>query len=174
MISSNILPWHPNNQRDGFTQHTALEGGQMRKLLVTAALLSTVTLPAAATDMPAKAPWRAPEAIVSDWSGFYVGVGAGYGWGREKFDNPAASLGNLFDTSTADVFGGAPVLVQPGFTIPGDLSQPFKQRGFVAGGFFGAQKQFGNWVLGIEADIYATGMKMSFSGNSSRLEDVTR
>jgi opacity protein-like surface antigen len=64
------------------------------------------------------------------------------------------------------------VLVQPGFTIPGDLSQPFKQRGFIAGGFFGAQKQFGNWVLGIEADIYATGLKSSFSGGSSRYEDI--
>jgi opacity protein-like surface antigen len=148
--------------------------GQMRKLLVTAALLSTVTLPAAAADMdmPAKAPWRSPEATVSDWSGFYVGVGAGYGWGREKFDNPAASLGNLFDTPPVTVFGSDPVLVQPGFTVPGDLSQPFKQRGFVAGGFFGAQKQFGNWVLGIEADIYATGIKGSFSGSSTRFNDI--
>ena len=146
----------------------------MRTLLVTAALLSSVTLPAAAADMdmPAKAPWRAPEAIISDWSGFYVGVGAGYGWGREKFDNPAASLGNLFATPPVTVFGSDPVLVQPGFTVPSDLSQSTKQRGFVAGGFFGAQKQFGNWVLGIEADIYATGMKGSFSGSSTRFEDI--
>jgi opacity protein-like surface antigen len=146
----------------------------MRKILITAALLSTVTLPAAAADMdmPAKAPWRAPEAVISDWSGFYVGVGAGYGWGREKFDNPKSSLGNLFDTSTSTVFDGYPVLVQPNFAIPGDLSQPFKQRGFIAGGFFGAQKQLGNWVLGIEADIYATGLKNSFSGGSSRYEDI--
>jgi len=146
----------------------------MRKLLITAALLSTITLPAAAADMdmPAKAPWRAPEAIISDWSGFYVGVGAGYGWGREKFDNPASSLGNLFGTPPVTVFGSDPVLVQPGFTVPTDLSQSTKQRGFVAGGFFGAQKQFGNWVLGIEADIYATGMKGSFSGSSTRYEDI--
>ena len=147
----------------------------MRKLLlITAALLSTVTLPAAAADMdmPAKAPWRAPEAIISDWSGFYVGVGAGYGWGREKFDNPASSLGNLFATPPVTVFGSDPVLVQPGFIVPGDLSQTIKQRGFVAGGFFGAQKQFGNWVLGIEADIYATGMRGSFSGSSTRFDDI--
>jgi opacity protein-like surface antigen len=171
MISSNILPWHPNNQRDGFTQHTALEGGQMRKLLVTAALLSTVTLPAAAADMdmPAKAPWRSPEAIVSDWSGFYVGVGVGYGWGREKFDRPPSAIENMFDTG---VFNDNPVLVQPGFAIPGDLTQTFKQKGYVAGGFFGAQKQFGNWVLGIEADISATGIKQSFSRDSSHYEDI--
>jgi opacity protein-like surface antigen len=146
----------------------------MRKILVTAALLSIITLPAAAADMdmPAKAPWRAPEAIISDWSGFYVGVGAGYGWGREKFDNPADSLGNLFGTPPVTVFGSDPVLVQPGFAVPNDLSKSFKQRGFAAGGFFGAQKQFGNWVLGIEADIYATGMKGSFSGESTRFNDV--
>jgi opacity protein-like surface antigen len=164
----------PSDQRNGFNHQTALEGGHMRTLFLTAALLSTVTLPAAATDMPMKAPRPTPEAIISDWSGFYVGVGAGYGWGREKFDNPKTSIANLFDTSVVSVLGGNPVLVQPGFTIPGDLSRSFKERGFVAGGFFGAQKQFGNWVLGVEADIYATGMKMSFSGNSSKLEDVIR
>src|SRR5262249_3655893 len=58
--------------------------------------------------------------------------------------------------------------------IPGDLSQKFKERGFVAGGFFGAQKQYGSWVFGLEADMNATGMKMSFQGNSSSLENITR
>jgi opacity protein-like surface antigen len=143
----------------------------MRKLLITAALLSTVTVPAAATDLPMKAPRASPEAIINDWSGFYVGVGAGYGWGREKFDNPKTTIDNLFDTSVSTVFDRS-VLVQPGFAIPFDLSRSFKERGFVAGGFFGAQKQFGNWVLGIEADIYATGIKGSFSGSSSRYEDI--
>src|SRR3954470_10001216 len=163
-----------NDQLSGFIQRAALEGGHMRKILSTAALLSIITLPAATADMdmPAKAPWRAPEAIISDWSGFYVGVGAGYGWGREKFDNPADSLGNLFGTPPVTVFGSDPVLVQPGFAVPNDLSKSFKQRGFAAGGFFGAQKQFGNWVLGIEADIYATGMKGSFSGESTRFNDI--
>jgi opacity protein-like surface antigen len=115
-----------------------------------------------------------PEAIINDWSGFYVGVGAGYGWGHEKFDNPATAIDNLFGTSVTSVFAGNPVLVQPGFAIPTDLSRSFKERGFVAGGFFGAQKQFGNWVLGIEADVYATGMKMSFSDSSSKLENIIR
>ncbi len=151
----------------------------MRKLLITAALLSTAAMPAAATDLPARAPVdmpiKAPRVEpASEWSGFYVGVSGGYGWGREKFDNPASSIPGLFDTSVTSVFGGNPVLVQPDFAIPSDLSRSFKERGFVAGGFFGAQKQFGNWVLGIEADMYATGMKMSFSGNSSKLERVTR
>src|SRR5437870_1064491 len=146
----------------------------MRKSFIMAALLSTVAIPAAATDLlPAKAPRAAPE-IINDWSGFYVGVGAGYGWGREKFDNPKTSIDNLFGTSAASLLGNNPVLVQPDFTIPGDLSQKFKERGFVAGGFFGAQKQFGSWVLGIEADMYATGMKMSFQGHSSRLENIIR
>jgi opacity protein-like surface antigen len=147
----------------------------MRTLFLTAALLSTVTLPAAATDLlPAKAPQLTPQAIINDWSGFYVGIAGGSGWGREKFDNPKTSIDNLFDTSAVSAIGNSPVLVQPGFTIPGDLSQKFKERGFVGGGFFGAQKQYGSWVLGIEADMYATGMKMSFQGDSSRLENITR
>jgi|SoiMethySBSTD1v2_1073268.scaffolds.fasta_scaffold13512_6 opacity protein-like surface antigen len=143
----------------------------MRKLLITTALLSTVTLPAAATDLlpVMKAPRASPEATINDWSGFYVGVGAGYGWGREKFDRPPSVIENMFNTG---VFNDYPVLVQPGFTVPGDLTQSFKQKGYVAGGFFGAQKQFGNWVLGIEADISATGIKQSFSGSSTRFEDI--
>src|SRR5215467_10212972 len=117
-----------NDQRGGFIQRTALEGGQMRKIFITAALLSTVTLPAAAADMdmPAKAPWRSPEAIVSDWSGFYVGVGGGYGWGREKFDRAPSTIDNMFNTP---VFNDSAVLIQPGFAIPGDLTQTFKQKG---------------------------------------------
>jgi opacity protein-like surface antigen len=173
MISSNILSWHPSAQRMDLSKNRFGRGHNMRKLLITTALLSTVTLPAAATDLlpVTKAP-RAPEAIINDWSGFYVGVGAGYGQGREKFDNPKTSIDNLFDTSVSTVFDQS-VLVQPGFAIPFDLSRSFKERGFVAGGFFGAQKQFGNWVLGIEADISATGIKQSFSGNSTRYEDIT-
>src|SRR5262249_623030 len=123
-------------------------------------------------DLPAKAPRTAQE-YISDWSGFYVGVGACYGWGHDKFDNPRTTIDNLFNTSVASVFDKS-VLVQPNFTIPVDLSQSFKERGFVAGGFFGAQKQFGNWVLGLEADVYATGIKGSFSGSSTRKEDIKR
>lgn len=51
---------------------------------------------ASAADMPIKAA-RSPVAVTYNWSGFYVGANAGYGWGRSSWkDDPifgAADLG---------------------------------------------------------------------------------
>jgi outer membrane immunogenic protein len=57
----------------------------------------------------------------------------------------------------------------PGITLPaiqGPISFPnfapsTKQNGWLFGGFFGAQKQWGNWVLGIEGDIDGADIKGS-------------
>jgi opacity protein-like surface antigen len=71
----------------------------MHKLLLTA-LLSTVAIPALAADLPGKAR-PAPPAVVADWTGFYLGIHGGYGWGKIEFDDLA------LDTSPKDwVFGG--------------------------------------------------------------------
>ncbi len=64
-----------------------------------------------------------------DWSGFYIGGNGGYAWGHSKGIGAAASLapnsGPPYDFSTDGGFGG---------------------------GFAGAQKQWGQLVVGIEAD----------------------
>jgi outer membrane immunogenic protein len=42
---------------------------------------------AGAADLAVKAPvYKAPPVILSDWSGFYIGINGGYGWGDTKFD----------------------------------------------------------------------------------------
>jgi outer membrane immunogenic protein len=44
---------------------------------------------AGAADLAVKAPvYKAPPVYLSDWSGFYLGVNGGYGWGKTTFDAP--------------------------------------------------------------------------------------
>ncbi len=56
----------------------------MRKWLVSAAMVVLGVTGAAAADLGPvyKAPPPAPVAAVFDWTGFYIGVNLGYGWGR--------------------------------------------------------------------------------------------
>jgi outer membrane immunogenic protein len=70
-----------------------------------------------------------PPPAVADWSGVYVGVESGYGSGHQNID-PA------FNSSSQ---------VSP--TVDSVSPQGL-------GGFAGAQKQLGDSVLGVEADIH--------------------
>src|SRR5262245_47430928 len=136
----------------------------MRKLLITAALLSTTALPSMAADMPLKAQ---PAAVpYTDWSSIYIGGAAGYAWGKEKLDHVPTTLGTLFGTSVASVFDGTPSIVQPNFDLRG-FSSNRSLNGFIGGGFVGAQKQWGNIVFGLEASFDATGMKKSLNETTS-------
>jgi outer membrane immunogenic protein len=122
----------------------------MKKYLLSA-LLASVAFPAFAADMPVKAP-RIAEAPFSDWSGFYVGFSAGYGWGRQKWDGSSVFEGGTFESDARTPATGFPATLftsrvfLPDFDTP--LTSSLKNRGWVAGGFFGAQKQWGNWVFG--------------------------
>lgn len=61
---------------------------------------------ASAADMPVKVPAAAPAALAApNWTGFYVGLAGGYGWGRaEQTDSTPFSSGT-YDT-TGGVIGG--------------------------------------------------------------------
>jgi outer membrane immunogenic protein len=85
-----------------------------------------------AADMPVKAP---PVAVYS-WSGCYVGVQAGYKWGRSRQE-----YGGLA--------GGVPNAFVPTGT---DLSGLYNVNGAVGGGEAGCNYQVGNWVFGVEVD----------------------
>src|ERR1700716_3172556 len=57
----------------------------MKRILIgSAAALTLLTATGAlAADLPAKAPiYKAPAAIVWDWTGFYVGGNVGYSWAK--------------------------------------------------------------------------------------------
>ncbi len=113
-----------------------------RVLLGTAALATlSMSLPAFAADLPARLV-KAPPAVVAaayDWSGFYVGVSAGYTFeqddGITTTGQAAANINN--------VLGGA----RPAQTR-------LEREGFIGGGQIGYNWQLTpNWVMGLETDI---------------------
>lgn len=99
----------------------------MRRLAIAIACTTGLGGAAFSADLatnPVLAP-AAPSAAYYDWTGFYLGLQAGYGWSKA-------------DTSFAPP--GA-----PSFSPDGD--------GFVGGAHAGYLQQFDSFVLGIEADI---------------------
>ena len=83
---------------------------------------------AVAADLPAAPAYKvpAPVAAVYNWTGFYVGGNAGYGWGNQ---DPLVLFANRFDRASFDISGG------------------------MIGGTFGGQIQQGYVVLGLEGDL---------------------
>ncbi len=106
----------------------------MKKLLLslaaTTALLTTwasaqaADLPMAPVYRPAAAPVVVQQ--VYNWTGFYVGVNGGYGWGSQ---DPLNIITDRFDRYSHGISGGA------------------------FGGTVGAQIQAGHVVMGLEADL---------------------
>ena len=105
-------------------------------VLCAGALAFSVTA-ANAADLPIKAPAIVPPPLpVFSWTGFYIGVNAGYGWG--ELDDAVSPL------PSPAAFGAAPFTVRP------------EPEGFVGGIQFGYNWQTGNFVWGLEADFQGT------------------
>jgi outer membrane immunogenic protein len=108
-----------------------------RALLATATFAALMSC-ANAADLPTR-PAYAPAPIMSpvpvyNWTGIYVGLNGGYGWGNQ---DPLNLITNRFDGSSVGFSGG------------------------VFGGTAGAQIQSGHVVIGFEADIDWANMKGS-------------
>jgi outer membrane immunogenic protein len=99
----------------------------------TLALLNGIALGADLPQRPAPAPLLAPTPVYN-WTGIYVGLNGGYGWGNQ---DPLNLITNRFDGASVGFSGG------------------------VFGGTAGAQIQSGHVVLGLEADLDWAGMKGS-------------
>ena len=82
---------------------------------------------ASAADMPTKAPHQVPVAVPFNWTGLYLGLNAGYVWGRS----------NLHDVG--------------GYNGPPDFT--YDPRGFQGGAHFGYNYQINQFVLGIEGEL---------------------
>ena len=99
----------------------------MRKhLLVGVAVLALGSMPGFAADVPAGPVTKAPATAIAplfNWSGFYYGINAGYGWGDSSHAGGGASSGD------------------------------FGVDGWLVGGTAGANWQQGPWVGGVEADL---------------------
>jgi len=114
--------------------------------------MSTASAPAA--DMPAKAPvYKAPPPVVDRWTGFYVGVNGGYGWGHRS-GSYAPNCAGDFDP-IGFIFGLCPPAPPGPPPFGGTLPAPPAFN--TTGGLAGVQGGF-NWrlspfaVAGIEVD----------------------
>ena len=118
----------------------------MKKVLLSTVALFAFAAPAAAADLAArpytKAP-PAPIAVVSDWSGFYIGVNGGWGSSRKCWD-----------------------FVDPVFGGPEGCHDA---TGGTAGGQIGYRWQASSWVFGLEAQ----GNWADFKGSNVSLLDPT-
>ena len=114
----------------------------MKRILLTAVSLGVLGLvsPALGADLPIypKAPALATPAY--DWSGFYVGVFGGGGFGNHNLHN---ALGNA------------------GFA---NFTLNYESTGAIAGGEVGYNVQSGNFLVGVEADGFWSGIKGSDVG----------
>jgi outer membrane immunogenic protein len=79
---------------EGFFLRTKLWGG----VSLLASIAASVGA-ANAADLAVKAPvYKAPPVILSDWSGFYIGINGGGGWAdnKDNFGNTLKASGGLF------------------------------------------------------------------------------
>ena len=90
----------------------------------------TMAAPSFAADLPrpsykAQPAYVAPYVAAFTWSGFYVGINGGYGWGNSRWTDPGTGV------TTGD----------------------FRVKGWLGGGTLGYNFQFGSIVAGVEGDI---------------------
>lgn len=112
----------------------------MRKLMLGGAALAALAVsPALAADLPVRPIYKAPPPVVYGWTGFYGGVNVGYSWGRQSntFTTTVLGVGTLVATETQNV------------------------DGVIGGVQWGYNWQLGNYVLGTESDIQASGQSGS-------------
>ena len=116
----------------------------MKKLLLASFTFGALIAPAAAADMPIKAPrYVAPPPT---WSGFYAGLNAGWVDSQNSLSTVA--------TPTPDAALGVIPGVSEGLAALSSGSIPAGSRsGFIGGGQIGYNWQLGSLVAGIEADI---------------------
>jgi outer membrane immunogenic protein len=98
-------------------------------IIATASWFFVISAQAADLSMAPSYPPAAPVAVIAhvfNWTGFYVGVNGGGGWGSQ---DPLNIITNRFDKFSHSISGGA------------------------FGGTIGAQIQTGHVVMGLEADL---------------------
>jgi outer membrane immunogenic protein len=118
--------------------------GAMKKIVMIAAALAVVAMPAGAADLLVKA--RAPAPIpVWSWTGFYIGGNVGGAWAKSDW---------LEDPSLSGAGG----------PFPGFVDASINPASFVGGGQVGFDYQTGRTVFGVQADADLTDNLKSTAG----------
>jgi opacity protein-like surface antigen len=130
--------------------------GLVKKFLVAGSALVALiaAAPSMAADLGVRPVVRAPVYAPNDWSGFYIGAHAGWGWGHDPFNN--TSFG---DTAAVTILNSRDTAA---VTIPG-----INSNGFVGGAQFGYNQQWGAWVGGLEIDVSGADVKGSTAGTAT-------
>jgi outer membrane immunogenic protein len=114
----------------------------MKRMLIAGALALAAGGQAFAADLPPPVapPPRAPATYVPvpspvfSWTGFYLGINGGYGFGNSVWTSPAGTF-----------FGGIPCTTNCS-------TGNFTTNGFLIGGTVGGNYQIGQFVVGVEGD----------------------
>ncbi|MFN3890466.1 MAG: outer membrane protein [Beijerinckiaceae bacterium] len=119
----------------------------MRRLLLGSVAITAMSAAAIAADLPARGPAVAPAPVyaapIFTWSGFYVGLNAGAGFGnRDDRGWRAYTTNSDFAEDAADFNA-----LIAGRHRSGD------DAGFTGGAQIGYNWQFGGMVVGLEADV---------------------
>ena len=139
--------------------HSSNEGLGMKKIFLSSVALLGLTLGAFAADLPRRAapPVYAPVyAPVFTWTGFYVGVNAGYGWGDEGDELFGHSHFGDLTVPRGGPFTGAVIPALPGGFGTGFPLGGSNREGFLGGAQVGWNFQFtpgSGLVVGVEADL---------------------
>jgi outer membrane immunogenic protein len=140
---------------------------------VSALLIASPLSIASAADMPLKAP-PAPPVAAPSWSGWYVGLNAGYGWNSDSVN----VVGTPLFANPLALAGTVPSLAAAVASTTGSFSE--HSKGFIGGGQIGYNKQFNQFVVGLETDIQGASIRGSstvagptvglvgFAGNSAQ------
>jgi outer membrane immunogenic protein len=113
----------------------------MKRILLTTVSLGVLGLlsPAFGADLPIYSKAPAVAAPVYDWTGVYFGVFGGGGYGNHNINNALGNTGNA------------------------DFTANYSSTGGVAGGELGYNWQSGIYVVGLEGDLFWSGIR----GNDS-------
>ena len=109
----------------------------MKRILLTTVSIGVLGLlsPAFGADLPIYSKAPAIAAPVYDWTGVYFGVFGGGGYGNHNINNALGNTGNA------------------------DFTANYSSTGGVAGGELGYNWQSGIYVVGIEGDLFWSGIK---------------
>jgi outer membrane immunogenic protein len=130
----------------------------MRALLLASTALVGMAASALAADLPSRRAAPAPYVAVPvfTWTGFYVGVNAGYGFDTGRRNNGAFAFGPATGVTLSGPLAATSGIITPPATNTRD--------GFVGGGQIGYNYQIGNTVIGLEADGQYADLRTRRSG----------